>query len=109
VLIWLSCALGALRFTDITVQDFAEQLTQFEFDMFRTIDDSEFNQRVWLKKDPSKAECSLCRMIEHFNKVSIWIASEILQTADMKERANAIKKMINIAEVCNYRTRQECA
>lgn len=48
---------------------------------------------------PRSRDFALNTMIDHFNKVSLWVASEIVRTADIKERSNLIKKFINIAEV----------
>jgi hypothetical protein len=129
---------GVVTFYDITANEFAEQLTLFEYEMFCDIEERELLNKVWLppprsgsslnrgasngyqssterlervSKSPRassvappsprspRKDFGLLVMIDHFNKVSLWVATEIVCTLDIRERANLIKKFISTAEV----------
>lgn len=49
-------------------------------------------------RSPRK-DFGLLVMIDQFNKISLWVATEIVRTVDMKDRANLIKRFIAVAEV----------
>jgi hypothetical protein len=93
-----SVADGEACFDTLTAADIAEQLTLREWELFRIIPESEFLDKTWLMK-PIVAGSQLVQMIDHFNIISLWVASEIVNIEDLKDRANALKKMISVCDL----------
>lgn len=88
-----------MHFSSISPENFAEQLTLIESELFKEIQESDLLEKVWLSKNPPKNN-PLCLMINLFNRISIWCASEIVSVQDLKERVNMLRKFISIAEHC---------
>jgi hypothetical protein len=107
--------------SELHAEDLAEQLTLVEWELFSEIEESEFLSRIWMKaqarnssgsgSSPSTSpnfsprtlalqSGSLKMMIDQFQKVSLWVASEVVAVADAKERAAVMKKFISAAEKC---------
>jgi hypothetical protein len=59
---------------------------------------SEFHKKRWADADTQLAP-NLTAMIERFNKVSYWVATEIVFQPDLKKRIEVIKRWIVVAEV----------
>lgn len=93
-----SVADGEASFDTLTAADIAEQLTLREWELFRVIPEAEFLEKTWLSKPPP-AFSPLIKMIDHFNLISMWVASEIVNTEDLKDRANALKKFIQVCDL----------
>jgi hypothetical protein len=93
-----SVADGEACFDTLTAADIAEQLTLREWELFRVIPDEEFLEKTWLVRPPP-AHSLLAKMIDHFNVISMWVASEIVNTEDLKDRANALKKFIQVCDL----------
>lgn len=93
-----SVADGEACFDTLTAADIAEQLTLREWELFRIIPDSDFLDKTWLQK-PAPLNNALVQMIDHFNLVSLWVASEIVNTEDLKDRANALKKFTSVCDL----------
>jgi son of sevenless-like protein len=87
-----------LTFWDCASIDLAEQLTLQEHEIFRGIKDGELLGLSWMR-DKISAQ-SVCRMVDNFNKITYWVAETILSEPEMKDRVNAIKKFVSIAERC---------
>mmetsp|Transcript_7790 Transcript_7790/g.9650 ORF Transcript_7790/g.9650 Transcript_7790/m.9650 type:complete len:604 (+) Transcript_7790:463-2274(+) len=76
----------------------AKQLTIAEFDIFRSIKPSEFAHQNWCSEDKDKTAPNILRMINQFNSISNWAASEILKKKTPKARAVLLNRFIVIAE-----------
>lgn len=93
-----SIADGDACFDSLAAADIAEQLTLREWELFRIIPESEYLDKVWLQRPPP-SNSPLVRMIDHFNIVSMWVAEEIVNTEDLKDRVNALKKFLTVCEL----------
>jgi len=89
---------GKVGFVDIDAADVARQLTILESNQFRRITDTEFHHLNWKKEERLEVAPHIVRLVERFNQTSYWVSTEIVTIADQKDRANAIKKFITIAE-----------
>lgn len=82
-----------------------QQLTLIEMDCFLAICplDLYFKQKGELQR-----AVQLKRLIERFNQVSYWVATEICMCRDVRMRAEVIKLFIRVAKLCfkwhNYNT-----
>jgi hypothetical protein len=65
---------------------------------------SEFHKKRWAEADNSKLAPNLAAMIDRFNKVSYWVATEIVFQPELKKRIEVIKRWIVVAEVRTLRT-----
>jgi hypothetical protein len=92
-----------------TVLDFhpielARQLALAAHECFVAVRPQELMSRAWMK-DSADVHAQKCpnvkRMIEQFNRINRWVASEIvLVIDDAKQRLSVLKRMIELAHCC---------
>eukprot|EP01090_Pellita_catalonica_P002932 TRINITY_DN12564_c0_g1_i1.p1 TRINITY_DN12564_c0_g1~~TRINITY_DN12564_c0_g1_i1.p1 ORF type:complete len:385 (+),score=45.90 TRINITY_DN12564_c0_g1_i1:70-1224(+) len=87
------------HFLDIDARLLAEQLTLRDAGLFQSILQKEVYNLSW-KKKKKKLSKNVIHQIERFNQVSFWVASEVVMTSDLKQRAAKISKFITIASIC---------
>ena len=80
-------------------EEVARQLTLLEFDLYRAIRPWECLGLAWSKKDKETKAPNILKMIQRFNQVSQWIATEIVSTDSLKQRIALVKHIIEIADV----------
>jgi len=94
--------LGKFGVIDLEPEEIAQQLTLLEFEMFSQVRDREFHNQNFKSKDPKTRKLlakNICRMIDFSNKVSYWVATEIVRHEDIRPRVAVIKKFIATAEM----------
>jgi hypothetical protein len=98
--------IGSLRlaFMDFHPMEIARQLTLQDQGLLIKIKSSEFHKKRWAEADNSKLAPNLAAMIDRFNKVSYWVATEIVFQPELKKRIEVIKRWIVVAEVRTLRT-----
>jgi len=90
--------------TEINIQEMhpeeiARQITLIEHDLFKGIQSREMMKQRWLKEKKNQTP-NIHNMINRFNQVSLWVASEIVQVEDLKTRAIVLNRFIFIAQKC---------
>jgi len=86
---------------DFPVTMFAKQFTFFEWMLFKKVELREVNH--WLKGNKDQRDTlapNLLNLTNFVNRVSQWIATEIVTCANVKRRQSLVKKYINIASHC---------
>ena len=95
-------------FCSISPDAFAKQLSLLEASLFQRIEPHELH--YWLKGDKSKRVKSapnLHHVIQNLNRMSSWVATEIVTTANPKQRIATLKRFILVAQYClKYRNYQ---
>jgi len=86
---------GQFDFIDLHPQEVAVCLTADVWHNFVGIPATEFIHRTWVKQ-PEKSK--VARMVDEFNKVSFWVASEILSKEDLSQRVSVLEAFISTAE-----------
>ena len=76
----------------------AEQMTRFDFDIFRNLKLTEFLDQSWSKPSSQHRCPTLVRMIGRFNAVSLWIAFLILEPPRLTHRVQRFESIIRIAD-----------
>jgi len=76
----------------------AQQLTLADHELFQRISMKELREQKWVKEDADKLSPTITRCIRHFNKISYWIATEIVKSCNMKDRIRTLKQAIHLAE-----------
>lgn len=89
----------AISTTVYTLLDFkskalAEQMTLLDLELFSSIDVAEVLN--WAKEQKEELIPNLTKFTEHFNNVSYWTRSRILQEEDGKSREKLVQKLIKI-------------
>jgi len=82
-----------LRFLHMHPLEVARQLTLIEHGLFRSITPMEFHHCNWIKKKAPNID----RISDHFNRVTQWIKTEIIQTEDHKQRECVLSNLIEMA------------
>jgi len=77
----------------------AQQLCLIEFEIFKRINPRDLLQHIWGKRDKNKvASSSVAASIQHFNFISSWITTQILEHKKAKHRAKVLGKFMKIAQ-----------
>ncbi|KAL6078395.1 FtsK-like domain-containing protein [Balamuthia mandrillaris] len=77
----------------------AKDMTMLEWELFSAVEPREFLNHAWQKDDKQKRAPNICKLIDHFNHVSYWVATQIL-TKGNKDKASLLKRFIKIAFCC---------
>ncbi|TPX32233.1 hypothetical protein SmJEL517_g04638 [Synchytrium microbalum] len=88
-----------IKFLDTDPLELARQLTLIEMREFCKIQPVEFMRKAWSDKQ-NLVSVNIRNMIAQSNKITGWVASNILSERDIKKRALMIKHFIMIAERC---------
>jgi hypothetical protein len=91
---------GKFEFNDLDPDEVADQLTLIEWEMYCQVDAREFLHLNWKKEDAKKRKLAtnVINLVERFNAVSYWVATEIVMQTDVKTRVQVLKKFIGVAE-----------
>lgn len=90
-------ATNKFDFMNMNHQELANQITAIEFNMLRAIGMNEFKNQAWNKADKETKAPNVAALIAHFNKISFWVATEIVTTDLPKEQVKRISKFIKFA------------
>jgi len=63
---------------DASPKSLAEQLTAYEIEMFKEIEQREYMKQAWNKKDNTINAPKILQFIRHFNKISMWTSAAIV-------------------------------
>ena len=74
--------------------DLAEQMTLLDAQLFHRLDISELV--LWVQEQNEDKSPNLTKFTEHFNNMSFWCRTKILQQEDPKEREKLVNKFIKI-------------
>ena len=74
------------------------QLTSIEVDFFRTLKVTEFLYNNWLRVNKSVVAPTLTQLSEHFNKVSLWVATLVIVADTMKRKIRTISKLLRVVK-----------
>jgi len=74
--------------------DVAEQMTLLDSQLFLRIDSAEL--LIWVQEQAEEKSMNLTKFTEHFNNMSYWTRTLILQQPDAKERERYVMKFIKI-------------
>jgi len=91
--------LNELSLQDIHPEEIARQLTLIEHELFKAIQTQEMMKQRWIKEKKNRTP-NIHKMINRFNEVSLWVASEIVRVEDLKTRAIVLNRFIFIAQKC---------
>lgn len=79
---------------DFKSENLAEQMTVLDADLFQKIEIPEV--LLWAKEQKEELSPNLTTFTEHFNKMSYWARSRILEQEDAKDRERYVVKFIKI-------------
>lgn len=82
---------------DLNPTEVARQLTLADCEAFRRILPTEFLKQRWCKKNAALLARNLISMIERFNEVVAWAATEVLRGDTFESRAETICRLIDVA------------
>jgi son of sevenless-like protein len=80
----------------IGVPVIAKELVLIQFQLFRKIQPVELTNHRWISKDKTIAP-NVQAFVEQFNRLTYWVASEILERKHLQDRVSAIQHFISIA------------
>ena len=74
--------------------DLAEQMTLLDAQLFLRLDSAELI--LWVQEQNEDKSPNLTKFTEHFNNMSFWCRTKILQQEDSKDREKLVSKFIKI-------------
>ena len=77
--------------------ELARQITLKDYEAFLLIEPAEFLHQRWCKQNASLMAPNLIGMIERFNDVVAWAATEILREPEFEGRARIICRLLDVA------------
>jgi hypothetical protein len=80
--------------------EIARQMTLIEYGIFSQIKPKECFKLGWSKADKHERSPNIVRLIDHFNKMSGWIATLIIKEENNKKRGLLMKHWIQVAQEC---------
>ncbi|KYQ91711.1 Ras guanine nucleotide exchange factor Q [Tieghemostelium lacteum] len=83
---------------EVNPVEVARQLTLIEFNYFSKITPKDLSNQAWSKPDAKDKVPNLIALINRSNRVSYWVASEII-SYNIKQRVSTLKRFIVIAEI----------
>ncbi|XP_011270097.1 hypothetical protein CAOG_08516 [Capsaspora owczarzaki ATCC 30864] len=90
----------SFSFLDLNVKDIVEQLTLVELGRIKRITAHSLTGQAWNKSSRPAHAVPVLDVIERFNRVSFWVASEICACVNIKARVEILKRCIKIAAMC---------
>jgi hypothetical protein len=90
-------ATNKFEFMNMNHQELAAQLTVIEYTMLRSVHMNEFRNQAWNKSEKETKAANIHALISHFNKMSFWVATEIVTSDQIKEQVKRITKFIKLA------------
>ena len=93
-----SAKAGGLDLRKVEIRTVAEQLTMMDSAFFLNIHAMEFRHCAWAKPATADVAPNILDYIAHFNYVSNWVVSSILEEAKLKKRARVMARFVSIAE-----------
>ncbi|KAI9049885.1 hypothetical protein LZ554_006033 [Drepanopeziza brunnea f. sp. 'monogermtubi'] len=84
-------------FMDMSVDDFADEMTRIDWVMFSSIRLRDLIRHVSLPLEQKEKMTNVHRMINHFNHIAKWVANIILMRDHAKHRAQLLEKFMKIA------------
>lgn len=87
-----------LTWEDIDDEEIARQLTLIEYGFYKKIRTKELLSQAWCKEKLKHRASHVLQVINRFNEVSQWVASTVVTTKKLKDRAKVLSKLISIAD-----------
>lgn len=87
-------------FAQLREDECAQQLALVDGELLRAIHWTECMDNAWLGRDKQLRAPGILAMIEQFNSLALFVASEVLREEDLARRVRLVGKFILIAEEC---------
>ena len=84
--------------TDLHPLEVARQLTLAEFNLFKAITPTEIKSQAWNKKNWQEVSPNVYSIIQKFNRVGLWVATEIVTEHNPSKRKEVLRRCIEIAD-----------
>ncbi|KAL0487720.1 RasGEF [Acrasis kona] len=82
------------------LQEVARQMTLIDFEQFSKIEPKECLNQSWNKEHRDTKAPNINKMIQHFNRVSNWVGTEIVKCEDLEKRTKKMVSFIELANLC---------
>lgn len=70
-----------------------------ESSLFEGVELEEFLDKNWQKENKEEVAARLCSLSNHFNMVSLWVASVILSISSLRKQIKLMRRFIRICHV----------
>lgn len=91
---------GDLSILEWPPTEVARQITLIEYEMFKGIEPKECLNQNWNKTHQKEKAPHIYMMIQWFNKMGSWVATQIVTESDAKQRVKVLAWMIKTAYKC---------
>lgn len=85
---------------DYPLLEIARQMTLIDFEQFSKIEPKECLNQSWNKEHRTTKAPNINTMIQHFNRVSGWVGTEVVKCEDLEKRAKKMASFVELANLC---------
>eukprot|EP01126_Amoeba_proteus_P050735 TRINITY_DN6019_c0_g1_i5.p1 TRINITY_DN6019_c0_g1~~TRINITY_DN6019_c0_g1_i5.p1 ORF type:complete len:164 (-),score=42.09 TRINITY_DN6019_c0_g1_i5:12-503(-) len=89
-------------FKDAKPEAIAQQMTRIEWKIWSQIKPYEFLDLAWTQDDRAVRAANVLAMIERFNYVSSWVATQICMEERLRDRVKLVSKLIHVAQKLRF-------
>eukprot|EP01114_Cavostelium_apophysatum_P016145 TRINITY_DN4540_c0_g2_i1.p1 TRINITY_DN4540_c0_g2~~TRINITY_DN4540_c0_g2_i1.p1 ORF type:complete len:644 (-),score=208.55 TRINITY_DN4540_c0_g2_i1:18-1949(-) len=82
---------------DYSASEVANQMTLYVFEILKAVKPMELYSQSWNKEGGAVQSPNVHALIQHFNRISTWIAASVVTCPNLKKRIAALKHFVNIA------------
>jgi RasGEF domain/RasGEF N-terminal motif len=90
---------SALSFADLDPIEVAQDLTLSSHQLFQSVVPVEMMNGVWHRPEAATLCPNLVAVIDRFNLLSFWVATEMVSERDLERRVKLLKRFINVADL----------
>jgi len=83
---------------DYDAENIAQQLTLIDSEIYKDIDKNELLKQAWNRDKYKYISTNVRQLIQRTNRLSYWVATNIILQKGIKERVKAITLFINVAK-----------
>jgi hypothetical protein len=89
-----------VAFLNLDPKEIARQLSLIEHEIFCSVAPTELQFARWKNRNRKKLAPNVVSLINWFNKVTNWVATEIVTTFQLKRRIRVVSRFIQICKMC---------
>lgn len=87
-----------VSFCDIDPCEFSRHITAGDWKLFSRVSPSELIDKAWSSENKAVLAPNIVALIDRFNKLCFWVATEIVSTIHPKQRITVLERFIDIAK-----------
>jgi len=89
------------KIMDLSPKQIARQMALVDFNYFKKIEKEEYISLSWNGPDKWTKAPNIATFIQRFNNLTLWVSNLILESTNIRRRAEKLEHFINVAKACS--------